>query len=165
MCYVGKMVFFISARRLWSTTAFILLADIWFALKNLFPPCFKTTELNFATDLPALSKHEHKVHNLCCVQCVSPCYPASFLYPSVRDIIVLFLSVSKQLQSLCVSEAWSSLLLWSSSQCVTLFLSFVSGHVEAELSHKESSQHNKGQINIASSDSEVEIVGVQEKAR
>ncbi|XP_030291364.1 protein ARK2N isoform X3 [Sparus aurata] len=41
----------------------------------------------------------------------------------------------------------------------------ISGHVEAELSHKESSQHNKGQINIASSDSEVEIVGVQEKAR
>uniref|UniRef100_A0A3B5AE38 E3 ubiquitin-protein ligase Arkadia N-terminal domain-containing protein n=1 Tax=Stegastes partitus TaxID=144197 RepID=A0A3B5AE38_9TELE len=38
------------------------------------------------------------------------------------------------------------------------------GHVEAELSHKESSQL-KGQINIASSDSEVEIVGVQEKAR
>ncbi|XP_037608605.1 uncharacterized protein C18orf25 homolog isoform X3 [Sebastes umbrosus] len=41
----------------------------------------------------------------------------------------------------------------------------ISGHVEAALSHKESSQHNKGQINIASSDSEVEIVGVQEKAR
>ncbi|XP_078128259.1 protein ARK2N isoform X3 [Sander vitreus] len=41
----------------------------------------------------------------------------------------------------------------------------ISGHVEAELSHKESSQYNKGQINIASSDSEVEIVGVQEKAR
>ncbi|XP_073333853.1 protein ARK2N isoform X3 [Pagrus major] len=41
----------------------------------------------------------------------------------------------------------------------------ISGHAEAELSHKESSQHNKGQINIASSDSEVEIVGVQEKAR
>lgn len=44
-------------------------------------------------------------------------------------------------------------------------LFFVSDHVEAELSHKESLQHNKGQINIASSDSEVEIVGVQEKAR
>ncbi|XP_034565323.1 uncharacterized protein C18orf25 homolog isoform X1 [Notolabrus celidotus] len=44
-------------------------------------------------------------------------------------------------------------------------LSSISGHVEAELSHKETSQHNKGQINIASSDSEVEIVGVQEKAR
>lgn len=43
-------------------------------------------------------------------------------------------------------------------------LSSISGHVEAELSHKEGSQH-KGQINIASSDSEVEIVGVQEKAR
>ncbi|XP_030004461.1 protein ARK2N isoform X1 [Sphaeramia orbicularis] len=43
-------------------------------------------------------------------------------------------------------------------------LSSLSGHVEAELSHKEGSQH-KGQINIASSDSEVEIVGVQEKAR
>ncbi|XP_032396319.1 protein ARK2N isoform X3 [Etheostoma spectabile] len=41
----------------------------------------------------------------------------------------------------------------------------ISGHMEAELSHKESSQYNKGQINIASSDSEVEIVGVQEKAR
>lgn len=40
----------------------------------------------------------------------------------------------------------------------------IPGHAEAELSHKESSQH-KGQINIASSDSEVEIVGVQEKAR
>nr|XP_046230683.1 uncharacterized protein C18orf25 homolog isoform X3 [Scatophagus argus] len=40
----------------------------------------------------------------------------------------------------------------------------ISGRVEAELSHKEGSQH-KGQINIASSDSEVEIVGVQEKAR
>ncbi|TMS08758.1 Uncharacterized protein E3U43_006241 [Larimichthys crocea] len=44
-------------------------------------------------------------------------------------------------------------------------LSSISGHVEADLSHKESSQRNKGQINIASSDSEVEIVGVQEKAR
>ncbi|XP_044029101.1 uncharacterized protein C18orf25 homolog isoform X1 [Siniperca chuatsi] len=44
-------------------------------------------------------------------------------------------------------------------------LSSIAGHVEAELSHKGSSQHNKGQINIASSDSEVEIVGVQEKAR
>ncbi|KAM9841215.1 protein ARK2N isoform 1-T1 [Aulostomus maculatus] len=43
-------------------------------------------------------------------------------------------------------------------------LGSISGHVEAELSHKESSQH-KGQINIASSDSEVEIVGVQKKAR
>lgn len=41
----------------------------------------------------------------------------------------------------------------------------ISGHVEPALSHKGSSQHNKGQINIASSDSEVEIVGVQEKAR
>lgn len=41
---------------------------------------------------------------------------------------------------------------------------FVSGHMEAELSHKEAPQH-KGQINIVSSDSEVEIVGVQEKAR
>lgn len=37
--------------------------------------------------------------------------------------------------------------------------------MEAELSHKETLQHNKSQINIASSDSEVEIVGVQEKAR
>ncbi|XP_037340653.2 uncharacterized protein C18orf25 homolog isoform X3 [Pungitius pungitius] len=41
----------------------------------------------------------------------------------------------------------------------------ISGHAEPALSHKGSSQHNKGQINIASSDSEVEIVGVQEKAR
>ncbi|KAM4527687.1 protein ARK2N isoform 1-T2 [Odontesthes bonariensis] len=49
------------------------------------------------------------------------------------------------------------------SGCVRA-LSSISGHVEAELLHKESSQH-KGQINIASSDSEVEIVGVQEKAR
>ncbi|XP_041825747.1 uncharacterized protein C18orf25 homolog isoform X3 [Melanotaenia boesemani] len=40
----------------------------------------------------------------------------------------------------------------------------IPGHVEAELLHKESSQQ-KGQIKIASSDSEVEIVGVQEKAR
>ncbi|XP_030598217.1 protein ARK2N isoform X3 [Archocentrus centrarchus] len=40
----------------------------------------------------------------------------------------------------------------------------IPGHMEAELSHKEGSQH-KGQINIVSSDSEVEIVGVQEKAR
>ncbi|XP_038131011.1 uncharacterized protein C18orf25 homolog isoform X1 [Cyprinodon tularosa] len=37
-------------------------------------------------------------------------------------------------------------------------LSSISGHAEAELSHK-------GQINIASSDSEVEIVGVQENTR
>lgn len=50
------------------------------------------------------------------------------------------------------------------TMCDCAPLLFVSGHVEAELSHKESSQH-KGQINIASSDSEVEIVGVQEKAR
>ncbi|XP_054468415.1 uncharacterized protein C18orf25 homolog isoform X3 [Anoplopoma fimbria] len=41
----------------------------------------------------------------------------------------------------------------------------ITGHVESELSHKESSQRNKGKINIASSDSEVEIVGVQEKTR
>ncbi|KAM6902276.1 protein ARK2N isoform 3-T3 [Xenentodon cancila] len=40
----------------------------------------------------------------------------------------------------------------------------IPGHVELELSHKGSAQH-KGQIKIASSDSEVEIVGVQEKAR
>ncbi|KAM4635109.1 protein ARK2N isoform 2-T2 [Polymixia lowei] len=40
----------------------------------------------------------------------------------------------------------------------------IPGHVEAELSDRESSQH-KGQINIASSDSEVEIVGVQENTR
>ncbi|XP_028318661.1 protein ARK2N isoform X1 [Gouania willdenowi] len=43
-------------------------------------------------------------------------------------------------------------------------LSSTSGHGEAELVHKESIQQ-KGKINIASSDSEVEIVGVQEKAR
>ncbi|XP_067340159.1 uncharacterized protein C18orf25 homolog isoform X3 [Channa argus] len=41
----------------------------------------------------------------------------------------------------------------------------IPGHVEAELSHREGSQHNKSKINVASSDSEVEIVGVQEKAR
>ncbi|XP_034095576.1 uncharacterized protein C18orf25 homolog isoform X3 [Gymnodraco acuticeps] len=41
----------------------------------------------------------------------------------------------------------------------------LTGNVEAELSHKGSSLHHKGQIHIASSDSEVEIVGVQEKAR
>ncbi|MEQ2266795.1 hypothetical protein XENORESO_018605 [Xenotaenia resolanae] len=40
----------------------------------------------------------------------------------------------------------------------------IPGHMEAELSHKESFQH-KGQIKVASSDSEVEIVGVQENAR
>ncbi|XP_069571729.1 protein ARK2N isoform X3 [Brachyistius frenatus] len=51
----------------------------------------------------------------------------------------------------------------SHSGCIRA-LSSIAGHVEAELSHKEGSQH-KGQINIASSDSEVEIVGVQEKAR
>lgn len=55
----------------------------------------------------------------------------------------------------------NALALHTMCDCVPLF---VSGHAEAELSHKESSQH-KGQINIASSDSEVEIVGVQEKAR
>ncbi|XP_034047537.1 uncharacterized protein C18orf25 homolog isoform X1 [Thalassophryne amazonica] len=45
-------------------------------------------------------------------------------------------------------------------------LSSLSGHVEADLSNKEAAQH-KGQININidSSDSEVEIVGVQEKTR
>lgn len=52
----------------------------------------------------------------------------------------------------------------SSSRFVTPALSLVSGHVEAKLLHKEDS-HLKGQINVASSDSEVEIVGVQEKAR
>ncbi|KAM9820563.1 protein ARK2N [Neosynchiropus ocellatus] len=41
-------------------------------------------------------------------------------------------------------------------------LSSIAGQVEAK--HKDISQH-KGPINIASSDSEVEIVGVQEKAR
>ncbi|XP_060927335.1 uncharacterized protein C18orf25 homolog isoform X1 [Limanda limanda] len=48
------------------------------------------------------------------------------------------------------------------SGCVRA-LSSISGHVEAELSHKSSQR--KSQINIASSDSEVEIVGVQEKPR
>uniref|UniRef100_A0A8C6WUQ7 Chromosome 18 open reading frame 25 n=1 Tax=Neogobius melanostomus TaxID=47308 RepID=A0A8C6WUQ7_9GOBI len=43
-------------------------------------------------------------------------------------------------------------------------LSSLSGNAEAQLLHKESSQH-KGQISITSSDSEVEIVDVQEKAR
>lgn len=52
----------------------------------------------------------------------------------------------------------------SSPRRVTPALSFVSGHVEAALSRKEDA-HLKGQINVASSDSEVEIVGVQEKAR
>ncbi|XP_037340650.2 uncharacterized protein C18orf25 homolog isoform X1 [Pungitius pungitius] len=50
------------------------------------------------------------------------------------------------------------------SGCIRALCS-LSGHAEPALSHKGSSQHNKGQINIASSDSEVEIVGVQEKAR
>ncbi|XP_034402435.1 uncharacterized protein C18orf25 homolog isoform X1 [Cyclopterus lumpus] len=50
------------------------------------------------------------------------------------------------------------------SGCIGALCS-LSGHVEAELSHKESSQRNKAQIHIATSDSEVEIVGVQEKAR
>ncbi|XP_061589702.1 uncharacterized protein C18orf25 homolog isoform X3 [Cololabis saira] len=40
----------------------------------------------------------------------------------------------------------------------------IPGHVEFELSHKENAQY-KGLINITSSDSEVEIVGVQEKTR
>lgn len=48
---------------------------------------------------------------------------------------------------------------------MTLSLLSVAGHAEADLPRKDGSQHNKGQINIASSDSEVEIVGVQEKAR
>ncbi|XP_076018160.1 protein ARK2N isoform X1 [Genypterus blacodes] len=43
-------------------------------------------------------------------------------------------------------------------------LGSLAGHVGAESSHKEGSQH-KGQISIGSSDSEVEIVGVQENAR
>ncbi|XP_061589700.1 uncharacterized protein C18orf25 homolog isoform X1 [Cololabis saira] len=43
-------------------------------------------------------------------------------------------------------------------------LSSIAGHVEFELSHKENAQY-KGLINITSSDSEVEIVGVQEKTR
>lgn len=40
----------------------------------------------------------------------------------------------------------------------------VTGHVESELPHKECLKH-KGQTHFASSDSEVEIVGVQEKPR
>lgn len=40
----------------------------------------------------------------------------------------------------------------------------IPGHAEAELLHKQCPQH-KGQIKIASTDSEVEIVEVQEKAR
>lgn len=43
-------------------------------------------------------------------------------------------------------------------------LSSLSGNAEAHLLHKENSQH-KGQISITSTDSEVEIVDVQEKAR
>ncbi|XP_054612343.1 uncharacterized protein C18orf25 homolog [Dunckerocampus dactyliophorus] len=42
-------------------------------------------------------------------------------------------------------------------------LSSLAGHTEA--AHNKDSCQHKGQINIASSDSEVEIVGVQEKAR
>ncbi|XP_035628353.1 uncharacterized protein C18orf25 homolog isoform X1 [Oncorhynchus keta] len=42
--------------------------------------------------------------------------------------------------------------------------SLSAGHMEAELAHREPPQH-KGHINIPSSDSEVEIVGVQENAR
>lgn len=52
----------------------------------------------------------------------------------------------------------------SSSRRVTPALSFVSGHAQAALLRKEGVPL-KGQINMASSDSEVEIVGVQEKAR
>ncbi|XP_045545808.1 uncharacterized protein C18orf25 homolog isoform X4 [Salmo salar] len=40
----------------------------------------------------------------------------------------------------------------------------IPGHMEAELAHRELPQH-KGHINIPSSDSEVEIVGVQENTR
>ncbi|XP_046901400.1 uncharacterized protein C18orf25 homolog isoform X3 [Hypomesus transpacificus] len=40
----------------------------------------------------------------------------------------------------------------------------IPGHMEAELSHREPAQH-KGQMELASSDSEVEIVGVQENSR
>ncbi|XP_020313999.1 protein ARK2N isoform X3 [Oncorhynchus kisutch] len=40
----------------------------------------------------------------------------------------------------------------------------IPGHMEAELAHREPPQH-KGHINIHSSDSEVEIVGVQENTR
>ncbi|XP_068190858.1 protein ARK2N isoform X3 [Antennarius striatus] len=44
-------------------------------------------------------------------------------------------------------------------------LSSIAGHMDTELMHKEGAQTNRGHIHIASSDSEVEIVGVQEKAR
>ncbi|XP_062333446.1 uncharacterized protein C18orf25 homolog isoform X3 [Osmerus eperlanus] len=40
----------------------------------------------------------------------------------------------------------------------------IPGHIEAELAHREPAQH-KGQMELASSDSEVEIVGVQENSR
>ncbi|XP_067106746.1 uncharacterized protein C18orf25 homolog isoform X2 [Osmerus mordax] len=40
----------------------------------------------------------------------------------------------------------------------------IPGHMEAELAHREPAQH-KGQMELASSDSEVEIVGVQENSR
>lgn len=63
-----------------------------------------------------------------------------------------------------LSERPDTLRVPSSSRRVTPALSFVPGHVEAALSRKEDA-HLKGQINVASSDSEVEIVGVQEKAR
>ncbi|XP_049593666.1 protein ARK2N isoform X1 [Syngnathus scovelli] len=44
-------------------------------------------------------------------------------------------------------------------------LSSVAGHAEAETSHNKDGRQHKGRISIASSDSEVEIVGVQENAR
>ncbi|XP_077354122.1 protein ARK2N isoform X1 [Festucalex cinctus] len=44
-------------------------------------------------------------------------------------------------------------------------LSSVAGHVEAETSHNKDGRQLKGQISIASTDSEVEIVGVQENTR
>ncbi|KAM6986152.1 protein ARK2N isoform 2-T2 [Aplochiton taeniatus] len=49
------------------------------------------------------------------------------------------------------------------SGCIRALCS-LSGHMETERSLRESSKH-KGHINIASSDSEVEIVGVQENTR
>ncbi|XP_061149458.1 uncharacterized protein C18orf25 homolog isoform X3 [Syngnathus typhle] len=41
----------------------------------------------------------------------------------------------------------------------------IPGHAEAETSHNKDGRQHKGRISIASSDSEVEIVGVQENAR
>ncbi|CAF96442.1 unnamed protein product, partial [Tetraodon nigroviridis] len=86
-------------------------------------------------------------------QCVWPC--VSLLRGHLS--ITLFSSAVSQ-------KGLKLLTVRSCSRFVTPALSLVSGHQEAKLSHKEDS-HLKSQISVASSDSEVEIVGVQEKAR